>query len=125
MTATKKTTDLRPGDRVQLHNGLIRTVSHVLPTNYLNRNDEPIFAVYYQEGDTRTREGGWSSANTSHASGLWHVVNEPGCLTPGTVTDYGTIEDVTLTAYRMTDGSFVAFQKVHGKPAPVSPLVVF
>lgn len=50
---------------------------------------------------------------------------QAGLLPAGTVTEQGTIVGSTLTAYEMADGSFVAFQAVHGKPAPVMPLVVF
>lgn len=50
---------------------------------------------------------------------------QPGLLPAGTVTEHGTIVCSTLTSYEMTDGSFVAFQKVHGRPQPVMPLVVF
>lgn len=45
-------------------------------------------------------------------------------LTAGTVTDWGTVEYSTLTAYRMTDGRFVPFGTVHERPV-VEPLVVF
>lgn len=50
---------------------------------------------------------------------------QPGLLPAGTTTEHGTIVCSTLTAYEMEDGSFVAFQKVHGRPQPVEPLVVF
>lgn len=49
----------------------------------------------------------------------------PGTLAAGTVTEHGTIVRSTLTAYEMEGGEFVAFQRVHGRPAPVMPLVVF
>lgn len=49
---------------------------------------------------------------------------QPGLLPAGTVTEHGTIVRSTLTAYEMADGSFVAFQRVHGRPEPVMPLVV-
>ena len=49
---------------------------------------------------------------------------QPGLLPAGTVTAHGTIVRSTLTAYELADGSFVAFEKVHGKPAPATPLVV-
>jgi hypothetical protein len=45
-------------------------------------------------------------------------------LTAGTVTDWGTIECSTSTAYRMADGRFVPFTTVHERQ-PVEPLVVF
>lgn len=48
---------------------------------------------------------------------------QPGLLPAGTVTEHGTIVASTLTAYELADGSFVAFQQVHGKPAPATPLV--
>lgn len=49
---------------------------------------------------------------------------QPGLLPAGTVTEHGTIVSSTLTAYEMADGSFVPFRSVHGRPAPVMPLVV-
>lgn len=45
-------------------------------------------------------------------------------LTAGTVTDWGTVECSTLTAYRMVGGRFVPFITVHERQ-PVEPLVVF
>lgn len=45
-------------------------------------------------------------------------------LAAGTVTEHGTVAESTLTAYRMTDGSFVPFTVVHGRKT-VEPLVVF
>lgn len=50
---------------------------------------------------------------------------QAGLLPAGTVTALGTVVRSTLTAYEMVDGSFVAFRRVHGVPAPVEPLVVF
>ena len=49
----------------------------------------------------------------------------PGCLPVGTETAEGVIAQVSMTAYRMTSGEWVAFRRVHGTPAPVAPLVVF
>lgn len=48
-----------------------------------------------------------------------------GLLPSGTVTDLGMIADITDTAYKMADGSFVAFTKVHGPYGFTEPLVVF
>ncbi len=45
-------------------------------------------------------------------------------LTRGTVTEFGTVETFSLTAYRMTDGSWVPFALIH-QPEPVAPLVTF
>jgi hypothetical protein len=45
-------------------------------------------------------------------------------LASGTVTEWGTVAEMTLTAYRMTDGSFVPFTTVHPRK-PVTPLVTF
>lgn len=42
----------------------------------------------------------------------------------GEVTDLGTIEAVSLTAYRI-DGTWVPFSKVDGPYGWVSPLVTF
>lgn len=49
---------------------------------------------------------------------------QPGLLPSGTVTPLGMIAASTLTAYEMSDGSFVAFQRIHGAPSPATPLVV-
>lgn len=49
---------------------------------------------------------------------------QPGLLPAGTVTPLGVIERSTLTAYEMADGTFVAFSRIHGRPAPATPLVV-
>jgi len=49
---------------------------------------------------------------------------QPGCLKVGTLTPFGEIEAVSLTAYNC-EGTWVPFFKVHGKPVPVLPLVVF
>ena len=42
--------------------------------------------------------------------------------TVGTVTELGTVEQVSLTAYLIA-GRWVPFHKVDGKPAAASPLV--
>jgi hypothetical protein len=47
-----------------------------------------------------------------------------GHLTEGTATDLGTIEAVSLTAYRI-GGRWVAFQAIHGPYRPATPLVSF
>lgn len=41
----------------------------------------------------------------------------------GTITEHGTIEAVSLTAY-LIDGTWVPFHLVHGKRPAVEPLVV-
>ncbi len=46
-----------------------------------------------------------------------------GCLTTGTVTSFGVIEQVSYTAY-LINGTWVPFFRVHGPYAPVMPLVV-
>jgi hypothetical protein len=47
----------------------------------------------------------------------------PGTLPAGTKTPQGVIERSSLTAYEMSDGTWVPFAKVHG-PAPwAEPLV--
>ncbi len=46
-----------------------------------------------------------------------------GTLPAGTVTDLGVIAETSCTAYRMTSGEWVSFDRVHGRPVPVSPLV--
>lgn len=45
-------------------------------------------------------------------------------LAAGTVTEWGTVERSTLTAYRMVGGRFVPFTAVHER-TPAEPLVVF
>lgn len=50
---------------------------------------------------------------------------QPGLLPAGTVTPLGMIVRTSLTAYEMADGSWVAFRRIHGVPAPVLPLVQF
>ena len=47
-----------------------------------------------------------------------------GLFRSGDRTELGTIEQVSLTAY-LIDGTWVPFQRVHGKPAAATPLVVF
>ena len=65
--ATKTTTaDLRTGDRLLIDGRLVRTVREVVHSGYVNRRNLPIFAVLYEEGDTRE----WSGGNTGIASTL-------------------------------------------------------
>jgi hypothetical protein len=45
-----------------------------------------------------------------------------GCLQPGDRTSYGAIQQVSLTAYRI-NGDWYPFAKIHGRPAPATPLV--
>jgi hypothetical protein len=40
----------------------------------------------------------------------------------GTITEFGTVEQVSLTAYLIA-GRWVPFHKVDGKPAAAAPLV--
>ena len=46
-----------------------------------------------------------------------------GCLTEGTDTPLGVIQQVSLTAY-LIDGTWVPFHKVHGPYPVATPLVV-
>ncbi len=46
-----------------------------------------------------------------------------GQLPAGTVTDHGTIERRSITAYLMTNGRWVGFPTVHGPYKFVEPLV--
>ena len=46
-----------------------------------------------------------------------------GCLSEGTVTPLGVIEQVSLTAYRI-GAQWVPFHKIHGAYTPAEPLVV-
>ena len=64
-----KTSELRPGDRVMLPGGLVRTVGEVKVSEYLNYRNEPILYVMYSEG--RTAE--WSEGNSSIERGLWFL----------------------------------------------------
>ncbi len=48
----------------------------------------------------------------------------PYPLPIGTGTSFGTITDSSLTAYQIDGGEWVAFERIHGRPAVVSPLVV-
>lgn len=48
---------------------------------------------------------------------------QAGLLPVGTVTPLGMVEQASLTAYRMDSGEWVAFGRLHGRPAPVEPLV--
>lgn len=47
-----------------------------------------------------------------------------GLLPVSTVTELGTIARRSLTAYQMTDGSWVSFDRVHGRPAMAEVLVI-
>lgn len=47
---------------------------------------------------------------------------QPGLLEEGTETTLGTIDAVSLTAYRI-GGEWVPFYRIHGRPAPAEPLV--
>lgn len=47
-----------------------------------------------------------------------------GCLSEGTVTELGTIEQVSYTAYRIS-GEWVPFMRLHGPYRPVEGLVSF
>jgi hypothetical protein len=70
-TTETRTDQLQPGMRVQLPcRGVIRTVDRITESDWLNRNDEPIFYVMYREG--RTPE--WSDGNSGIASTTWQVV---------------------------------------------------
>jgi hypothetical protein len=53
-----------------------------------------------------------------------HEIEEAefGLLPLGTVTQFGTIQARSLTAYKIED-RWVPFSKVHGRPAAVTPLV--
>ena len=55
------------------------------------------------------------------SANFFHI--QHGCLPTGTVTNLGTIEAVSLTAYKI-DGRWVAFTKVHGERRAESPLVI-
>lgn len=61
---------LKPGDRVRLPGGLIRTVDHVAESEFRNYRNEPIVYVIYAEG--RTPE--WSHGNSAIWSSEWEVV---------------------------------------------------
>jgi uncharacterized protein YecA (UPF0149 family) len=46
-----------------------------------------------------------------------------GTLPTGTVTEHGTITQVSLTAYQMDESRWVPFMTVHGPYQPVERLV--
>jgi hypothetical protein len=50
---------------------------------------------------------------------------QAGTLPTGTATDFGVIARTSYTAYEMESGEWVPFHKIHGRPAPVMPLVTF
>jgi hypothetical protein len=65
------TTDLAPGDRVQLPGpGVLRVVDRVVQSDYVNSSNEPIFYVFWEEGPTEN----WSAGNSGIAESLWKVV---------------------------------------------------
>lgn len=63
----RATTDLRPGDRVRLSGGIVRTVARIEPAGYVNYRNEELLAVYYREGHTAE----WSGGNSAARGSLW------------------------------------------------------
>ncbi len=68
---------------------------------------------------TRSPERGGKESTMDFAS----IV--AGTLPAGTPTEHGTIVRASLTAYEVEGGRWVPFHAVHGRPQPVTPLVVF
>lgn len=66
-TQEVRTDELEPGDRLLIEGRHVRTVAAVVPLGYVNRLDEPIFAVRYAEGDMPE----WSAGNSGIARSLW------------------------------------------------------
>jgi hypothetical protein len=70
-----------------------------------------------------------ATTNTGLAGERGSVMNfsniQAGLLPTGTVTDFGVIVSTSYTAYEMDNGEWIAFHRIHGRPAPVMPLVVF
>lgn len=66
---SKRTDELKVGDRVRLPGGLVRTVDCVTESEWLNYRNERILYVMYREG--RTTE--WSEGNSGIASSLWKI----------------------------------------------------
>jgi hypothetical protein len=67
---TMKTTitlALKPGDRVALPGGIVRTVESVRPSGHVNFADEPLYIVSYVEDGSAE----WSAANIGHAQATW------------------------------------------------------
>lgn len=75
-TFPKRTDQLKPGDRVRLPGGAIRTVSHVTDSGYVNRHNRPIRTVHYVEpADGPSVRGTWgSTANTAADATVWETV---------------------------------------------------
>lgn len=48
---------------------------------------------------------------------------QAGCLPSGTVTSLGTITRTSDTGYEIDDEHWISFRVLHGRPAPVMPLV--
>lgn len=66
------TVELKRGDRVELPNGLVRTVEEIVSTEYVNTRDERVYAVRYQESGPDE----WADVNVSGASDHWFKLAE-------------------------------------------------
>ena len=69
--AELRTDQLHPGMQVILPGNIVREVDRIVESDWLNRDDLPIYYVYWTEG--RTPE--WSEGNSGIASTLWNVAN--------------------------------------------------
>jgi hypothetical protein len=65
-----------------------------------------------------------TTPNSSKEAVMFTTV-QAGTLPTGTATDFGVIAQTSYTAYEMESGEWVPFHKIHGRPAPVMPLVTF
>jgi hypothetical protein len=66
------TVALRPGMRVDLWLGQIRTVQSVTPTGDVNMRGVTLWSVMYAEG----RTADWSAGNSGASDTLWTVIED-------------------------------------------------
>jgi hypothetical protein len=71
-TIAKAYRELQPGDRILLPTNIVRTFSRGGPNGMVNRNDEPLWSIYYAEGHTPE----WSAGNSGLPYSLCAVVVE-------------------------------------------------
>lgn len=89
---TKRTDQLRPGDRLLVDGRLVRTVQAVAPNGYVNSRNRPLYDVTYVEGHTDE----WSGGNSGAAETEWTVA-PPAHLMPTAchVCGHGSHADTT------------------------------
>jgi len=73
MTTTMKvmTKNLQPGMMVRLTSKIVREVSRISSSPYVNMKNDPIRYVYYTPDETCE----WSDANSSNDLSEWDVVS--------------------------------------------------